>query len=153
MTALIPASGTDHPMHVCFVTDDIEALVSWFSGLFGESAPQPVDAPPLEVARPCLRGVDVDGGFRQVILSWRSTEIEIVQPDDRPSTWREFLDDNGPGVHHIGFGVPDYDAAVAGLDGSGHRVEQTGAWATGRYTYLDTRSRLGTFLEVLGFDD
>jgi hypothetical protein len=29
--------------------------------------------------------------------------IELIEPDGKPSTWQEFLDIRGEGIHHIAF--------------------------------------------------
>ncbi len=149
----IRESGTSRVMHICFVTDDIEAQVAWFARLFGIEPPAIGQAPPPEVARPCHRGHPTTASFRQVILRWRDTEIELIQPDEAPSSWRELLDRRGPSVHHIGFGVPDLDATAAELEAQGHPGIHGGAWESGRYLYLDTEAQIGTLLELLEFDD
>ncbi len=149
----IRQGGTSRVMHICFVTDDIEAQTAWFANLFDIDPPAIGSAPPLEIARPCHRGEPTTAGFRQVILRWRDTEIELIQPDDAPSSWRELLDERGPSVHHIGFGVPDLEATAAELAEQGYEGVHSGAWESGRYLYVDTGARLGTFLELLQFDD
>lgn len=153
MEHAIRASGTSRPMHICLVTDDIEGQAAWLARLFGIDVPTIGAAPPLEVARPCFRGEPTTAGFRQVILRWKDTEIELIEPDDAPSSWRELLDRSGPSVHHIGFGVPDLDATAAELEEQGYAGVHSGSWDSGRYLYLDTSTRLGTFLELLQFDD
>jgi len=39
-----------------------------------------------------------------------SLSLELIEPVGGPSTWREFLDTRGEGVHHIAFHVPDTEA-------------------------------------------
>ncbi|GFR39044.1 hypothetical protein PRECH8_23400 [Insulibacter thermoxylanivorax] len=34
-----------------------------------------------------------------------SLQLELIEPDEHPSTWREHLDQHGEGVHHIAFQI------------------------------------------------
>lgn len=38
--------------------------------------------------------------------------IELIEPDENPSTFREFLTKHGNGVHHLGFEVGDRRDAI-----------------------------------------
>jgi len=39
----------------------------------------------------------------QAFFELGSVQIELIQPDENPSVWREDLDKNGEGIHHIAF--------------------------------------------------
>lgn len=43
------------------------------------------------------------------------TQFEIVQPLSADNPFSEFLDQHGPGLHHIGFVVPDLAQATAAV--------------------------------------
>lgn len=45
----------------------------------------------------------------------RQLGLEVIAPYDDGSFVRKFLDERGPGLHHITLEVEDYDAAVAFL--------------------------------------
>jgi archaellum component FlaG (FlaF/FlaG flagellin family) len=75
--------------------------------------------------------------------------LELIEPIGGPSTWREFLDEKGEGVHHIAFFVKDTGEAVRFLDGVDISVVQQGDYTGGRYTYMDSASALGVALELL----
>ena len=32
-----------------------------------------------------------------------SIGLDLIEPDEHPSVWRGFLDQNGEGIHHIAF--------------------------------------------------
>ena len=85
--------------------------------------------------------------------SWRSStwdrSLELIEPIGGPSTWQEFLDERGEGVHHIAFFVEDTDQVVALLEGNGIAVVQQGDYTGGRYTYVDSAPALGVILELL----
>ena len=53
-------------------------------------------------------------------------QIEIIQPDDKPNPWREFLDTRGEGIHHIGFQVDDVEGEVERMKSHGAEVSFIG---------------------------
>ena len=143
--------GTDRALHICFVTDDIQSFTEWMAALFGAEQPAIHDSFPPDIARVMFHGKPSDASFRQAFLSWRGTEIEIIEPGPEPSSWREFLEKNGPGVHHLGFAVRSLDATAAELEGLGAPAQQHGEFPDGRYLYSDATPRLGTMIELLEF--
>jgi len=74
-------------------------------------------------------------------------QLQLCQPGPEPSPQREHLDRKGEGVFHIGFEVPDADAAGAQAVGKGLRVLMRGRRAnrTG-FTYYDSADRAGVIL-------
>ena len=42
--------------------------------------------------------------------------IELIEPDREPSTWRESLDKNGEGVHHIAFVIDGMKEKILTLE-------------------------------------
>ena len=78
--------------------------------------------------------------------------IELIEPFNGPSTWQEFLDEKGEGVHHIAFEVDDAQASVAELEGMDMTMVQKGDYEGGSYTYVDAQKSLGLVLELLQND-
>ncbi|HML46465.1 MAG TPA: VOC family protein [Clostridia bacterium] len=77
----------------------------------------------------------------------RGFVLELMEVDENPSTFREFMNEHGVGVHHIGFQVGDKrDEVVAELKEKGYALrteQQQGTW-----TIVDTEARLGVNLNV-----
>lgn len=80
-------------------------------------------------------------------------QIEIIQPIEGPSVFTDFLDRTGPGLHHVGWFVPDMAEvrewfAARGIrevmSGGGHGVE-----GDGEFTYFDTVELLGSYAEFI----
>ena len=42
-------------------------------------------------------------------------DIELIEPDQEPSVWREGPDKNGEGIHHIAFSVKDMDGCISSV--------------------------------------
>jgi methylmalonyl-CoA/ethylmalonyl-CoA epimerase len=140
-------------MQLCFVTEDIEQSMAFFGAIVAKDVPEIGNEPPIELARPRYLGEHAEFGFRIASMVWRGTIIEFIQPDHRPSAWREFLDRNGPGIHHVGFAVPDIDATVESLAEIGVPLLQDGYFPGGRYAYSNSEPQLGAVIELLQFDD
>jgi catechol 2,3-dioxygenase-like lactoylglutathione lyase family enzyme len=96
-------------------------------------------------------------GTFEMLLGWGrdgTVPFEWIQPTKGPSVYQEFLDAHGEGFHHLGFEVPDMDAALARLKARGLSVTQSGGWSTtesvGRFAYLDADRFGGVAIELLG---
>jgi 4-hydroxyphenylpyruvate dioxygenase-like putative hemolysin len=85
-------------------------------------------------------------------MRFGSLDIELIEPDSEPSTWREFLDTKGEGVHHIAFVVDGMKRRVEDLEAHGHPLQQRGEYTGGRYAYIDTTRTLKTIMELLEND-
>ena len=81
-----------------------------------------------------------------------NVQIELIEPDHEPSTWRNDLDRKGEGFHHIAFVVRDMKGSIQKLEEGGMKLLQTGEYTGGRYAYLDANDTLKLVLELLQND-
>ena len=81
-----------------------------------------------------------------------SLDIELIQPDQEPSTWRNDLDTFGEGVHHIAFVVDGIKEKIINLAAKNMPLLQTGEYTGGRYAYVDAKDELKIILELLEND-
>jgi catechol 2,3-dioxygenase-like lactoylglutathione lyase family enzyme len=81
-----------------------------------------------------------------------AVEIELIEPDEHPSTWREFLETHGEGVHHIAFFIKDTQGKVLRLEQNGMALVQKGDYTGGRYAYIDSTKALKVMTELLEND-
>jgi hypothetical protein len=68
------------------------------------------------------QGKPLESDYRAFVARLGNMQIEIIQPDDKPNPWREFLDTMGEGIHHIGFQVSDVEGEMNRLIGHGAKV-------------------------------
>jgi methylmalonyl-CoA/ethylmalonyl-CoA epimerase len=78
--------------------------------------------------------------------------IELIEPDHEPSTWRESLDKNGEGVHHIAFVVNGMKDKIIKLENNNIPLLQKGEYKGGRYAYFDCLKDLKVIVELLEND-
>lgn len=137
---------------VCFVTRDIETTKTWLAGLLGMDVPETIVSGGREEAETEYLGAPSDARCRMAFFALDNTTIELIEPDEHPSCWRDFLDRNGPACHHIAFRVGGMTRTIAAFEAGGHRLLQKGEFAGGRYAYVDTEPQLGILVELLEFD-
>jgi methylmalonyl-CoA/ethylmalonyl-CoA epimerase len=79
-------------------------------------------------------------------------QLELLQPVSGPSTWMEYLNKDGEGIHHIRFGFLDpatYDPIIAGFKKAGYGIEMLGVLGTSEFSYMATRNDLGIIFEFV----
>jgi len=143
----------DRIMQICFVTDDLERSLDWFAGLTGKTPSLIGKAADPEEASARYLGEPADVSCRLAFFNFGNIEVEFIEPGPEPSTWRDGLEDKGPGVHHIAFKTRNMTERSKYLAGKGHRELQRGEFSGGRYAYFDTTADLGIQLELLEWND
>lgn len=137
---------------ICFVTDDLDKTAEWFSGFFDAPVKARVTSGPRAEAETEYRGAPSEARCRMAFFTFGNVEIELIEPDEHPSCWREFLEKNGPGCHHLAFKVKGMKEKVAAFEAGGYPLLQKGEFTGGRYAYVDTEPQLGALIELLEID-
>lgn len=140
-------------IQIALVVHDIEKAAQKWAELFDVPVPSiRIDTPP-EVPKENLqyRGKPASYGLKFAVIDCRERGfvIELHEPDDNPSTFREFLDKHGNGVHHIGFEVGEKrDAIVNELSDMGYDLRTVGIYPGSSWTIVDTEDDLGVNLNI-----
>ena len=134
---------------VAFVVKDIEAWCNRIAALFGVNVPKANLTGARDKAHTVYRGAPTEARAKLAFFRLGQITLELIEPDSNPSTWREGLEKNGDGLHHIAFRVTDMDKALAYLKQKGCEVIQTGDFTGGSYAYVDTMRTLGCVIELL----
>ncbi|MFN2272740.1 MAG: VOC family protein [Anaerolineae bacterium] len=141
--------GSNVICQVGLVVRDVERSLAACSQVFGLPEPEVIVTDGQETAHTRYRGEPTDARAKLAFFNMGQVSLELIEPIGGPSTWQEFLDEKGEGVHHIAFFVKDTDQVVASLEGNGIAVVQQGDYTGGRYTYVDSAPALGVILELL----
>lgn len=75
--------------------------------------------------------------------------LELIQPLEGDTTYKEFLEKRGEGIHHLGVFVENMDQEVSRLKEQGIGVIQSGRFPGGGYAYMDTEEQLGAIFEFI----
>ena len=149
----VPESlDTQRVTQVAVVVRDVEKVAKVWADLFGVEVPKSSLTDPPEKAHTTYLGKPTKGRAKLVFFKLENLQLELIEPVGGPSTWREFLETNGEGVHHIAFAVKGTDKYVAMLAKKGMPLVQRGEWTAytgGCYTYFDSVQKLGVALELL----
>ena len=84
------------------------------------------------------------------------TVWELIQPNEASSTWRNYLNEHGEGIHHVAFNIQGMKMpeAVKRCEDFGMTLEQKGEYgdASGRYVYMNAYKDLKCIVELLESD-
>jgi methylmalonyl-CoA/ethylmalonyl-CoA epimerase len=144
--------GTNVVAQVGIIVKDIEKTSQAFADFFGVEKPPANPTDPLEKAQTSYKGNPTEARAKLAFFDMGSLQLELIEPDEQPSTWREYLDTHGEGVHHIAFVVKDMKDAVAKMEARNMPLVQKGEYTGGRYAYMETFSDLKVILELLEND-
>ena len=76
--------------------------------------------------------------------------IEVLEPLEGPSIYKEFLEQKGGGPHHVAcYKVPDVREALTNFKKMGIEVLQSGKFDEVEFYYLDTEKTLGIVTEIV----
>ena len=116
--------------HICMVVQDMDETIEYYKSL-GIAT----------IERERISG----NRFKIRFVRIGTTPIEFVQPLTEPTNFKEFLESNGEGVHHICFTVDDLAKETAGLVEKGVSI----AWSSEIEAGFDTRKAGNIILELM----
>lgn len=134
---------------VAIVVKDIDKARTMWAQALGIPVPD-VSIAEGHSSRPTKYKNDpTDAKAKLAFINMENIQIEIIQPLGGKSTWQEFLDTHGEGLHHIAFAVKDINSVEKQFDQQGFPTVQLGGWDGGAYSYVDGVSKMGCILELL----
>lgn len=146
-----PLLGTNKVEQLAFVVKDLDAAAESYCKLLGVEKPPIIESGAGEITKVVYRGQSTEGRSRYMFINTPLLQLELIEPGDSPSTWKEHLETCGEGVHHISFVVKDLDEKVKLLEDMGYPVIQIGNFynGKGKYAYMDTTSDFKVIIELL----
>ena len=134
---------------VGFVVRSIDDAATALSRLLGVPKPNVIVTDAPDKAKTVYRGAPTPARAKLAFFQIGDLSLELIEPFGGPSTWQEFLDAHGSGIHHIAFQIQGTDRAVAWLEGEGAKLVQQGRYTGGMYTYIEGPKSLPAVLELL----
>jgi hypothetical protein len=149
-----PVLGTEVVTQIGLLVHDIEKTRLEYAKFLG------VDPPPVSItgtlAEAETRFMGQPSEARAKLAFFHvgpNVDIELIEPDKNPhSTWRQDLEKNGEGFHHIAFVIKGMKDKIAVCEKQGFACLQTGEYTGGRYAYIDAKKSLKLILELLEND-
>ena len=145
--------GTNTLTQVALVVNDIEKTKTRLAKFFGIEVPPTIEAGEFSITKTEVMGVPSPNAkcrmaFFQV---GNGVSLELIEPNETPSVWRDFLNERGEGIHHIAFGVKGMDNVINSCEDFGMKLVQKGNYGDGSgcYSYLEGGDGLPFILELL----
>jgi len=138
---------------VALVVKDIEKTKKKWAEFFGVPVPPTVEAGSYEVTQTKYKGKAAPKAkcLMAFFDAGPNMQLELIQPNGQKSTWQDFLDKKGEGIHHIAFKVNGTKKIIETCEKKGLKCIQQGKYgdASGEYAYFDTEKDLKCIIETL----
>ena len=145
-------------LQIAFVVDDVEKHLEMMAKLFGIETPSTNVTGSNEETQSLYRGEPTEGRAKVGYIPLENILLEFIEPVDGPSVWKDFLEQNGNGIHHLAFIVDGVKQVIGDLEDFGLPLVHHGNFAkaanapSGQYAYLQGLDKLGFDVELLAFD-
>ena len=138
---------------VCYVTNDYKKTIEYLTNTLNWGPWTILKNNQISAHDVKSDGKPVEGEFEFLIAATfiGDIEFEIIQPIHGVNPYSKFLEERGPGIHHIKESILDndaLDAAVAEYSSRGPKVNYQGKYMEDHYFYLDTFDALGAYYEM-----
>lgn len=162
MLALASAAAAQTPKdpgigkiaQVAIVCKDINVCAERWSKVLGQPAPAVRTTLPGDEVSVMYRGKPSKAQVKLTFFKTGDATLELMEPVGAGSHWKELLDKNGEGIHHIAFQVQNLEQAVKYFAEQGMPEVMRGRYDSknGTYVYLDSEDKLGVTVELLHSD-
>jgi catechol 2,3-dioxygenase-like lactoylglutathione lyase family enzyme len=133
--------------HIAIVVKDMEKAIQFYTSI-GVGPFE--DYPPLKEY--VKLNVPDKVGFHNVkikVVQIGPVQIQLIQPGEGKSLYKDFLERRGEGVYHLGFVVDNVDDSEAALKKLGLKILSSGRREEGSgFSYLDTAEKGGVTLLI-----
>jgi len=143
------SNGLKRITQVAMVVRDIEKARDVWAELLGVEKSPIIKTEGWELTHMTFRGAPSEGKAKLTFFNLENIVLELIQPVGGPSTWQDFLERHGEGIHHIAFNVENLDETLEKFKKMGVGVEQKGDFEGGCYVYINSKSKLGAMIELL----
>lgn len=145
--------GNNVITQIGILVHDIEKTSQAYADFFGVDKPEWSLTDTVDRAQTEYRNQSTEARAKLAFFNLGSLQLELIEPDRNPSTWREYLDEHGEGPHHIAFVINGMKEKVTLMEKNQMPLLQKGEYTGGRYAYMDTFKDLKIILELLENDE
>lgn len=136
-------------IQICIVVKDIEQAARKWADLLGVAVPEIRESHLEGGPDYTYRGAPVSCDLKVCAIEMNGFVIELHQSVGGNSTFEEFVQTHGNGVHHIGFEVGDRrDAVISELEQEGYKMRTVGYYPGSSWTIVDSEDELGVNLNI-----
>ena len=124
--------------HVAIAVHDLDATLADLHAQYG--------------VKPVSREVVESQGVEEAMIAIGGSNLQLLRPLQPDSPVGRFLVERGQGLHHIALAVPDIEAALEHLAGTGARLVDTEPRVGGgghRIAFVHPAALAGTLVELV----
>jgi hypothetical protein len=136
-----------------YIVRDLDEAVNHWTNVLGVG---PFFVTPLSFEHYEFEGIASSPELRLGFSYSGDMQIELIeQVNDAPSGYKSWLEEHGPGLHHVAMLLHDFDTQTAAFEASGLRVIMDGkTTATAsrdsvRFRFYDTALHNGAYVEAV----
>ncbi|QSF46304.1 VOC family protein [Paenibacillus tianjinensis] len=144
--------GNHFVTQIGILVNDVEKVSAAYAEFFGLEQPEIIITDTADIAQTHYNGGPTEARAKLAFFDMGSLQLELIEPDHQPSTWRDYLNEHGEGPHHIAFVIEGMQEKIMLLEGKGFPLQQKGEYTGGRYAYMDTFKELKVLVELLEND-
>ncbi len=138
---------------VGIVVKDVEKAAKRYSELLGVDMPNIIETDSYKIAKTEYMGKPTEARAKIALIPINEKmTVEFIEPIGEPSTWNDFKNNKGEGIHHLAFFVDNMKETVDEFKNDGIDLIQKGEFTGGRYAYMGTENQFGFILELLEID-
>jgi 4-hydroxyphenylpyruvate dioxygenase-like putative hemolysin len=146
---VVPKIKIGEIIQIGTVVRDLQKAVDNYWATLGIGPWQIIRMEPPILRDVTLRGKSVEVSMLAAIAQKGSIQLELIQPLEGPSIWKEFLEKRGEGLHHVQSLVEDSKVVLAAFKEMGVDVLMSGRIGDNIFYYMDTEPLLGIILEFI----
>lgn len=139
-----------------FIVKDVEKSKLEFARFFDVPVPPTVNSGEYAVTKTQYRGQPApQAQCKMAFFYFGDLQMELIEPNEAPSAWREQLEQHGEGLHHLAFNVKGMQMNIENCENWGMKLIQKGEYrrGDGRYAFLDATDSLKMVVELLERDE
>jgi hypothetical protein len=114
-----------------------------------------LDFNPDTVKNMIVRGQRVDYSMKLALCDSLNVQLELIEPTSDNSIYYEFLQQNGPGLHHISMETQGFNQIMEDLASRGIKEVFQGGLDSGgmEFAYMDLTKETGFIVELFNKPD
>ena len=138
---------------ICIIVPDIEKAVQTYWERFGVGPWHFYTYGKPLVKRMTRKGKSHDYKMKVALSYIGKMRVELIEPLEGDTVYKEFVEKHGYGVHHLGVLTDSMEQSLKEAEEAGLEMTQDGAGFgpddDGHYAYLDTEDLIGTTIELI----
>jgi len=145
--------NTNAVIQIGLIVKNVEKTKKKWADFFGVPVPPTIQAGDYEITQTKYKGKPAPkaGCLMAFFDAGPNMQLELIQPNGEKSTWQDFLDKKGEGIHHIAFLVNGMSQIIETCENEGLKCVQQGKYgdASGEYAYLNSEKDFKCIIELL----